>query len=72
VAIHPLETYLEELRLTRSSGTAVPETSYYPALSNHLNEAGRALKPRVHCIMHLKTPALASPMAARSNRLADP
>jgi len=49
-----LEAYLEALRLIRSSGAAVPETSYYPALSNLLNEAGRTLKPRVRCIMHLK------------------
>ena len=32
----PLETYLRELRDIRSSGAAVKETSYYPALSRHI------------------------------------
>jgi hypothetical protein len=49
----PLETYLTELRDIRSSGAAVKETSYYPALSNLLNEVGKRLKPRVRCIINL-------------------
>src|SRR5574340_1747816 len=49
----PLETYLRELRDIRSSGAAVKETSYYPALSNLLNEVGRKLKPRVRCIINI-------------------
>jgi len=49
----PVETYLRELRDIRSSGAGVKETSYYPALSNLLNEAGKKLKPRVRCIIHL-------------------
>lgn len=49
----PLEAYLTELRDIRSSGAAVKETSYYPALSNLLNEVGRKLKPRVRCIINL-------------------
>jgi REP element-mobilizing transposase RayT len=49
----PLETYLRELRDIRSSGAAVKETSYYPALSNLLNEIGKRLKPRVRCIINL-------------------
>src|SRR5208282_748808 len=49
----PLETYLRELRDIRSSGAAVKETSYYPALSNLLNEVGKRLKPRVRCIINL-------------------
>ena len=49
----PLETYLRELRDIRSSGAAVKETSYYPALSNLLNEVGKHLKPRVRCIINL-------------------
>lgn len=49
----PLETYLRELRDIRSSGAAVKETSYYPALSNLLNEVGKKLKPRVRCIINL-------------------
>src|SRR5208282_2153168 len=49
----PLETYLRELRDVRSSGAAVKETAYYPALSNLLNEVGKTLKPRVRCIINL-------------------
>jgi len=49
----PLEDYLRELRDIRSSGAAVKETSYYPALSNLFNEIGKHLKPRVRCIVNL-------------------
>ena len=52
--MHPLETYLQELRAVRSSGAAVKETSYYPALSTLLNEIGKTLKPKVKCIVHLQ------------------
>lgn len=49
----PLETYLRELRDIRSLGAGVKEASYYPALSNLLNEVGRRLKPRVRCVINL-------------------
>jgi len=52
--MHPLETYLQDLRSTRSSGAGVKETSYYPALANLLNEVGKKLKPKVRCIIHLQ------------------
>jgi hypothetical protein len=52
--LSPLETYLRELSVIRSSGSAVPETSYYPALSILLNEVGSELKPRVRCIVNIK------------------
>jgi hypothetical protein len=52
--MHALETYLQDLRATRSSGAAVKETSYYPALANLLNEVGKTLKPKVRCIVHLQ------------------
>ena len=52
--MHALETYLQYLRATRSSGGAVKETSYYPALANLLNEVGKTLKPKVRCIVHLQ------------------
>ena len=52
--MHPLETYLQELRAIRSSGAAVKETSYYPTLANLLNEIGKKLKPKVKCIIHLQ------------------
>jgi hypothetical protein len=51
--MHPLEFYLQELRDIRSTGAAVKETSYYPALSNLLNEIGKTLKPKVRCVINL-------------------
>jgi hypothetical protein len=52
--MHPLETYLEELRAIRSSGAAVKETSGYGALANLLNAIGHTLKPKVRCFIHVK------------------
>jgi hypothetical protein len=52
--MNPLETYLKELTEIRSTGAATPETAYYPALSNLLNEVGKTLNPKVKCIMGLK------------------
>ncbi len=49
-----LETYLGELRAIRSTGAAVRETSYYPALVALLNEVGKTLKPKVQCILNPK------------------
>lgn len=48
-AVSPLETYLREMRAVRSTGAAVKETSYYPALVGLLNEVGHTLKPKVRC-----------------------
>ena len=39
--MNALETYLKDLRDIRSTGAAVAETSFYPALSNLLNEIGK-------------------------------
>ena len=44
--------YLRGLRSIRFVG--VPETSYYPALSDLLNEIGKTLKPRVLCVIHTR------------------
>ncbi len=51
--MNPLETYLSELATIRSSGAAVPETSYYPYLERLLTEVGGKLKPKVRCIINL-------------------
>ena len=51
--MEPVEAYLTELRDTRSTGSAVAETSYYHALQRLLNEIGKDLKPKVKCIMSL-------------------
>jgi hypothetical protein len=47
-------SYLRDLRDIRSSGSAVKETSYYPALTTLLNAIGGTLRPRVRCILTLK------------------
>ena len=57
----PLEAYLTALREIRSSGEAVVETSYYPALINLLDEFGKSLKPKVRCISQLKNRGVGSP-----------
>ena len=51
--MHPLETYLRELRDIRATGASVPETSYYGPLANLLNETGKSLKPKVRCVINL-------------------
>jgi len=52
--MHPLETYLTELRDIRASGQAVKETSYYGPLANLLNDIGKTLKTKVRCIITIK------------------
>lgn len=47
-----IETFFTDLRDTHVSGVGVKETSYYPYLANLLNALGKALKPRVRCIIH--------------------
>ena len=51
--LNPVETYLEQVRAIHLSGAGVPETSYYPALSNLLDEIGKTLNPKVRCIINL-------------------
>ena len=52
--MNPLETYIRELYDIRSTGAAVSETAYYPALSNLLIDVGKTLKTRVKCIINLQ------------------
>jgi len=49
-----VEEYLAELKAIRASGAGVPETSYYPALSNLFNAIAKTLKPKVRCVMNLR------------------
>jgi len=53
--MHPLEAYLRELHAIHASGAGVRETSYYPALKNLLDAVGGELRPRVQCIIHLRS-----------------
>ena len=48
-----LAEYLTELQTIHATGAGVPETSYYPALSNLFNAVGKTLKPRVKCVINL-------------------
>ncbi|HZA22012.1 MAG TPA: hypothetical protein VFA32_05305 [Dehalococcoidia bacterium] len=48
-----LEDYFRELRDIHASGVGTPETSYYTPLANLLNDVGKALKPRVRCVLQL-------------------
>jgi len=52
--MNPLETYLREIHEIRSSEEATAETSYYGPLRNLLNDIGKALKPKVRCIINIK------------------
>lgn len=47
-----LREYAKEVKSV--SGAGVPETSYYPALSNLLNKVGDELKPKVSCVINPK------------------
>ena len=51
--MNPLESYLHNLSVIRSSGAAVKETSYYGTLDNLLNEIGKTLEPRVRSIINI-------------------
>jgi N-6 DNA Methylase len=49
-----LAEYIGQIRTIRSLGAGVPETSYYPALSNLFNSVGKELDPEVTCLIHLQ------------------
>jgi hypothetical protein len=58
-----LFSYLSEVRAIRATGSAVAETSYYPALVNLLNGVGAGLKPRVRCHSHVSNTGAGIPDA---------
>ena len=51
----PVEQYLRSLSEIRSTGGGTRETSYYGPLEHLLNTIGIGLKPRVRCVMQLKS-----------------
>ena len=57
----PVESYLRDLLTIRSTGGNVPETSFYPALANLLDEAGKTLKPKVRCVSQVADTGAGSP-----------
>lgn len=54
LSVRILEEYLAELKAIHGMGGGVAETSYYPALSSLFNTVGKALKPKVRCVMNLR------------------
>jgi hypothetical protein len=50
--IDPILAFFTDVRDTYVSGVGVKETTYYPYLANLFSSLGKALKPRVRCIIH--------------------
>ncbi|MBU1320319.1 MAG: DNA methyltransferase, partial [candidate division Zixibacteria bacterium] len=51
--MHPVESYLSEIKEIRQTGGGTNEESYYGPLENLLNDIGRKLKPKVRCVSQL-------------------
>ena len=52
--VEAVAAYFRTVSAIHTSGVAVDETSYYPALVNLLNAVGDTLKPKVNCIFGLR------------------
>jgi hypothetical protein len=52
--VNSLARYLSDIRKIRALGS-VPETSYYPPLSELFNTVGLSLSPKVRCVVHPKS-----------------
>ncbi len=48
-----IQQYLADVQQIHSSGLAVKETSYYPALEKLFNGVGKTLKPGVFCVINI-------------------
>jgi SAM-dependent methyltransferase len=48
-----VERYLTDIGEIRGTRSNVPETSFYPALERLLSDIGRALSPKVRCVINL-------------------
>ncbi len=59
--MNPVESYFKTIHEIRSTGGAVPETSYYPALANLLDAVGAELKPKVRCVSQVASTGAGSP-----------
>ena len=53
--MNPIELYLKHLHENYLSGSVTDETSCYPDLRNLFDELGKSLKPKVRCLIHLKS-----------------
>jgi hypothetical protein len=56
-----VQKYLTDIGEIYRTGGGVAEESYYGALESLLNEAGKALKPRVRCVGQLKDTGAGTP-----------
>ncbi len=56
-----VQKYLTDIGEIYQTGGGVAEASYYGALESLLNEAGKALKPRVRCVGQLKDTGAGAP-----------
>jgi predicted helicase len=59
--VNPLETYLQEINEIHSTGANVKELSFYPALKDLLNAAGKELKPKVQSVMSMRNQGAGMP-----------
>src|SRR5207253_5390390 len=59
--MNPVEKYFQALKDIRATGAGVPETSYYGALENLLNDIGSTLKPKVRCVISIANRGAGSP-----------
>ena len=50
----PLARFLNGVHAVHSTGEAVPETSYYPAVSRLLEDTGMSLSPKVRPVINIK------------------
>lgn len=60
----PLSQYFISLRDIYNTGSAVKETSYYPAFEAMANAYGKDLKPKVRCVINPKSSGAGIPDAA--------
>jgi len=59
--MNPLETYLQEVHETHSTGANVKELSFYPALKDLFDAAGKELKPKIQCVMAMRNQGAGMP-----------
>lgn len=51
---HQLERFLKAVHAVHATGAAVPETSYYPAISRLLEDVGKTLTPKVRPVINIR------------------
>jgi len=59
--MNPVENYLKEINMIKSTGGSVDEKSFYTPLCNLINEVGKKLKPKVFCHSEVKDTGAGNP-----------